>query len=69
MGRDVERVAPPYVERHLRHTAQLQPPRRRCHSEGAHGAATDQHVFVSSSDLDVSWQAVGRQHQTNDMSL
>jgi hypothetical protein len=32
-------------------------------------AATDQHVSVSSSDLDMSWQTVGHQHQTDDMSL
>jgi hypothetical protein len=69
MGRDVERIAPPYAERHPRHTARLQPPRHRCHNKGVVAAATYQHVSVSSSDLDVSWLAVGRQHQTDNMGL
>jgi hypothetical protein len=37
MGCDVERIVPPYVERHPRHATQLQRPPCRCHREGARG--------------------------------
>jgi hypothetical protein len=38
-------------------------------ARGPVAVATDQHVSMSLSDLDVSWQAVERQHQTDDTGL
>jgi hypothetical protein len=55
---------PPYAERHPRHAARLQPPRRWCHNDGACGRSHWPACLCVLVRPRRAWKAVGRQHQT-----